>query len=90
MNITLIIAQWPEHFKGSQYTLHFSPNATERQIVFALDELADPSACKYKILRKEDLEETFLDHDDRDAHSTLEGRLADIYEHSKAPEKSFA
>jgi hypothetical protein len=90
MNITLIIAHWPEDFNGSQYTLHFSPNATERQIVFALDELADPASCKYKILRREDLDDTFLDHDDRDGFSTLEGRLADIYEHSEAPEKSFA
>ena len=90
MNITLIIAQWPEDFNGSKYTFHFSPNATERQILFALDELADPASCNYKILLKEDLDDTFLDHDDRDGCSTLEERLAAIYENSEEPEKSFA
>ena len=56
MNITIIIAKWPKDFKGSEYTLHFSPNSHERNILFSLDELADPCACTYKVLRKTDLD----------------------------------
>jgi len=59
MNITIIIADWGKTVNGSQYTMHFSPNSHERNIMFALDELADPASCSYKILLKEDLDETF-------------------------------
>ena len=90
MNITIIIAKWPKDFKGSEYTLHFSPNSHERNILFSLDELADPCACTYKVLRKTDLDETFIDHDDSNSEYSFESRLKEIYFMSDAPEKSFA
>ena len=93
MNITIIIADWGKTVNGSQYTLHFSPNSHERNIMFSLDELADPASCSYKILRKDDLEDTFLDHEaptDDENRFTFESRLKDIYLMSDAPEKSFA
>ena len=61
--------------------------------MFSLDELADPASCSYKILRKDDLEDTFLDHEaptDDENRFTFESRLKDIYLMSDAPEKSFA
>jgi len=92
MNITIIIADWGKTVNGSQYTMHFSPNSHERNIMFALDELADPASCSYKILLKEDLDETFLDHEaptDDDKRWTFEARLAEIYSFSTARERSF-
>jgi hypothetical protein len=92
MNITIIIADWGKTVNGSQYTLHFSPNSHESNIMFSLDELSDPASCSYKILRKEDLEDTFLDHEAPTADEkrfTFEARLESIYSFSKAPERSF-
>ena len=90
MNITIIIADWGKTVNGSQYTLHFSPNSHERNIFWSLDEIADPSLCTYKVLRKSDLEETFIDHDDSNSEYSFESRLKEIYFMSDAPEKSFA
>ena len=88
MNITIIIAKWNTPCNGSQYTMHFSPNSTTREVFFTLDECSDPAKCSYKILHKADVEETFLEHDGRQGHPTFEEQLAEIYKYSKAPEKS--
>ena len=90
MNITIIIAKWPEHFNCSEYTLHFSPNSHETNVFWSLDELADPSLCTYKVLRKSDLSETFIDHDENNSEYSFESRLKEIYVMSDAPEKAFA
>jgi hypothetical protein len=90
MNITIIIAKWPAHFNCSEYTLHFSPNSHETNVFWSLDELADPSLCTYKVLRKSDLSETFIDHDENNSEYSFESRLKEIYVMSDAPEKAFA